>query len=55
MANDVSPETGIMGGDNNKVILISDAGVDVWPVMTKQEVAQKLANLIAEAIIATDA
>ncbi|MBL4806920.1 MAG: bifunctional phosphopantothenoylcysteine decarboxylase/phosphopantothenate--cysteine ligase CoaBC [Rhodobacteraceae bacterium] len=50
LANDVSPETGIMGGDKNKVLLISDTGVDAWPEMSKSEVANRLANKIVEAL-----
>lgn len=48
LANDVRPETGIMGGDENAVTLISDAGAEEWPRMTKREVAVKLAARIAE-------
>lgn len=47
VANDVSPATGIMGGSENAVVLISDTGVDVWPRMGKTEVAQRLAERIA--------
>lgn len=47
VANDVSPATGIMGGSENAVVLISEAGVDVWPRMGKTEVAQRLAERIA--------
>jgi phosphopantothenoylcysteine decarboxylase/phosphopantothenate--cysteine ligase len=50
VANDVSPATGIMGGTENAVTLISDAGAEEWPRMTKDAVAQKLAMRIAEAI-----
>lgn len=50
VANDVSPETGIMGGAENDVTLISDAGAEDWPRMGKDEVAQKLAARIADAI-----
>jgi phosphopantothenoylcysteine decarboxylase/phosphopantothenate--cysteine ligase len=50
VANDVSPETGIMGGTENAVTLISDAGADSWPRMTKDQVARQLAQRIAEAI-----
>ena len=50
VANDVSPETGIMGGAENAVTLISDAGAEDWPRMGKDEVAQKLAARIADAI-----
>ncbi|WP_028955152.1 bifunctional phosphopantothenoylcysteine decarboxylase/phosphopantothenate--cysteine ligase CoaBC [Sulfitobacter sp. 20_GPM-1509m] len=50
VANDVSPETGIMGGHENAVHLISDAGVEDWPRMGKDSVAQKLAARIAAAL-----
>jgi phosphopantothenoylcysteine decarboxylase/phosphopantothenate--cysteine ligase len=50
LANDVSPETGIMGGTENAVVLISEAGSEVWPRMGKDQVAQKLAQRIAEAL-----
>ena len=50
VANDVSPETRIMGGAENDVTLISDAGAEDWPRMGKDEVAQKLAARIADAI-----
>jgi phosphopantothenoylcysteine decarboxylase / phosphopantothenate---cysteine ligase len=50
VANDVSPATGIMGGTENAVTLISDAGAEAWPRMTKAEVARKLAARIAEAL-----
>lgn len=50
VANDVSPETGIMGGLENAVTLISDVGAEDWPRMGKDEVSQKLAARIADAI-----
>ncbi len=50
VANDVSPETGIMGGSENDVAIISQAGVDEWPRMSKDMVSRKLAQRIAEAI-----
>ncbi len=50
LANDVSPATGIMGGAENAVTLISEAGAEVWPRMGKDEVARKLAARIAEAL-----
>ena len=50
VANDVSPETGIMGGTENAVVLISEAGSETWPRMGKDQVAQKLAHRIAEAL-----
>ena len=50
LANDVSPGTGIMGGAENAVTLISDAGADVWPRMEKASVAKQLAQKIAAAL-----
>ena len=50
VANDVSPGTGIMGGAENAVVLISEAGAEEWPRMGKDEVARKLAARIAEAL-----
>ncbi|NDW53101.1 bifunctional phosphopantothenoylcysteine decarboxylase/phosphopantothenate--cysteine ligase CoaBC [Aliiroseovarius sp. PrR006] len=50
VANDVSPETGIMGGSENAVTLISETGVDVWPRMGKDDVARQLAARIADAL-----
>jgi phosphopantothenoylcysteine decarboxylase / phosphopantothenate---cysteine ligase len=47
VANDVSPETGIMGGAENAVTLISDEGAESWPRMSKDQVAAKLAAKIA--------
>lgn len=51
VANDVSPETGIMGGSENAVILISDEGSETWPRMSKSDVAAQLAQRIADALI----
>ncbi|WP_335947552.1 bifunctional phosphopantothenoylcysteine decarboxylase/phosphopantothenate--cysteine ligase CoaBC [Salipiger bermudensis] len=50
VANDVSPATGIMGGNENAVVLISDAGAETWPRMGKRAVAGRLAARIAEAL-----
>ncbi|MCA0905782.1 bifunctional phosphopantothenoylcysteine decarboxylase/phosphopantothenate--cysteine ligase CoaBC [Ruegeria marisrubri] len=50
VANDVSPATGIMGGLENAVILISDNGAEEWPRMGKDEVARRLAAKIADAL-----
>ncbi|RJE80326.1 bifunctional phosphopantothenoylcysteine decarboxylase/phosphopantothenate--cysteine ligase CoaBC [Paracoccus sp. JM45] len=47
MANDVSPPTGIMGGSENAVTLISDTGAEEWPRMGKDAVAGCLAERIA--------
>ena len=52
VANDVSPATGVMGGDRNTVHLLtrygSDITVDSWPVMTKEQVAAELIAHVAE-------
>jgi phosphopantothenoylcysteine decarboxylase / phosphopantothenate---cysteine ligase len=55
VANDVSPATGVMGGDRNTVHLLTrhgddvhaDIGIESWPVMTKDEVAATLVARIA--------
>jgi len=53
VANDVSPETGIMGGSENQVILVTEQGADQWPRLSKGEVAAKLADRIADQILGT--
>ena len=50
VANDVSPETGIMGGVENAVHLITADGVEDWPRLAKDEVARRLAARIAAAL-----
>jgi phosphopantothenoylcysteine decarboxylase/phosphopantothenate--cysteine ligase len=54
VANDVSPATGVMGGDRNTVHLLTRDGeaisVDSWPVMTKEQVATELVARIAKAM-----
>lgn len=50
VANDVSPETGIMGGAENDVTLITEDGAEDWPRMGKDAVARQLAARIAEAL-----
>ncbi len=47
LANDVSPGTGTFGGDRNTIHLVDGGGVEDWPVMTKREVAARLAERIA--------
>ncbi|MCE6949858.1 bifunctional phosphopantothenoylcysteine decarboxylase/phosphopantothenate--cysteine ligase CoaBC [Cereibacter sphaeroides] len=50
VANDVSPATGIMGGSENAVTLITAEGAEDWPRMGKDEVARRLARRIADAL-----
>jgi phosphopantothenoylcysteine decarboxylase/phosphopantothenate--cysteine ligase len=52
LANDVSPGTGTFGGDRNTIHLVDAAGVEDWPVMTKQEVAARLVERIAASLVA---
>ncbi|MEW6257155.1 MAG: bifunctional phosphopantothenoylcysteine decarboxylase/phosphopantothenate--cysteine ligase CoaBC [Pseudomonadota bacterium] len=47
VANDVSPATGIMGGDVNTVHLVRADGVEDWPSATKIEVARRLVARVA--------
>jgi phosphopantothenoylcysteine decarboxylase/phosphopantothenate--cysteine ligase len=55
VANDVSPAGGAMGGDRNRVRIVTKGGVDEWPEMTKDQVAERLAALIAERLKAISA
>ena len=48
VANDVSGD--VMGGDNNKVTIVTERGEVAWEPMSKQDVALKLAEQIAEAL-----
>jgi phosphopantothenoylcysteine decarboxylase/phosphopantothenate--cysteine ligase len=50
VANDVSPGTGIMGGTENAVTLVTAGGDETWPRMGKDEVARRLAARIAESL-----
>jgi len=47
LANDVAPETGTFGGDANTIHLVSANGVEDWPTMSKDGVAEHLAGRIA--------
>src|SRR6202035_1900515 len=54
VANDVSPTSGVMGGDRNTVHLLTRDGagihVDSWPAMTKEDVAAALVGRIAKTL-----
>ncbi|MCI5038552.1 MAG: bifunctional phosphopantothenoylcysteine decarboxylase/phosphopantothenate--cysteine ligase CoaBC [Donghicola eburneus] len=50
VANDVRPETGIMGGSENKVTVVTEEGAMDWPRMTKAEVSVQLAAEIADTL-----
>ena len=53
VANDVSPATGIMGGNRNTVHVITAAGVEDWPEMDKDKVAERLIASAAAHLAAT--
>lgn len=51
IANDVSTDTqgkSVMGSDSNRVDLLSEAGAESWPLLSKREVAQRLTAKIAQ-------
>jgi phosphopantothenoylcysteine decarboxylase/phosphopantothenate--cysteine ligase len=48
VANDVSGD--VMGGERNRVHLITDQGVEDWPETSKEEVARKLIERIGQAL-----
>jgi phosphopantothenoylcysteine decarboxylase / phosphopantothenate---cysteine ligase len=50
LANDVSEETGIMGGESNRIHLVTADGVETWPLQPKHEVARMLVSRIAAAL-----
>jgi phosphopantothenoylcysteine decarboxylase/phosphopantothenate--cysteine ligase len=49
VANDVS-QPGVMGGADNTVLLVTAAGAEAWPKLSKTEVARRLADRIAGAL-----
>ena len=50
VANDVSAATGIMGGSENSIHLVTETGVEDWPRQPKTAVARELAARIAKAL-----
>ena len=52
VANDVSAGTGIMGGDRTTVHLVTGAGAEDWPPMSKDEMAARLLARAAGALSA---
>ncbi|MDI1345053.1 MAG: phosphopantothenoylcysteine decarboxylase, partial [Pseudolabrys sp.] len=47
LANDVSPATGIMGGDSNTIQLVTTTGIESWPPQSKEDVAAMLISRVA--------
>ncbi|MHC1547143.1 bifunctional phosphopantothenoylcysteine decarboxylase/phosphopantothenate--cysteine ligase CoaBC [Phyllobacterium sp. K27] len=54
VANDVTHAKGVMGGDRNAVRIVTHSGVEEWPEMSKEEVAERLAQKIATALQALE-
>jgi phosphopantothenoylcysteine decarboxylase/phosphopantothenate--cysteine ligase len=50
LANDVSPQSGVMGGDRNTITLVSASGAEAWPTQGKDAVAAMLVARIADAL-----
>src|SRR5262249_47306812 len=50
IANDVSPATGIMGGDRNTIHLVTSNSTEDWPELDKSEVGRRLVARIAETL-----
>jgi phosphopantothenoylcysteine decarboxylase / phosphopantothenate---cysteine ligase len=50
LANDVSPGTGIMGGDSNTIHVVTADGVEAWPPQSKDDVGRALVARIADAL-----
>jgi len=48
LANDVSPQTGIMGGDRTTIQLVTASGTEPWPPQSKEDVAATLIDRIAK-------
>ncbi len=48
VANDVSAQSGVMGGERNTVHLVSGDGVEDWPDLDKHEVARRLVETLAK-------
>ena len=48
LANDVSPGTGTFGGDRNTIHLVRPDGVEAWPTLTKEAVAERLTSAIID-------
>lgn len=55
IANDVTHEKGVMGGDRNAVRVVTHSGIEEWPEMSKEQVAERLAQKIAIALQALEA
>jgi phosphopantothenoylcysteine decarboxylase/phosphopantothenate--cysteine ligase len=50
LANDVSPQSGVMGGNRNMIMLVRASGVETWPPQSKEEVASRLVAQVSQAL-----
>lgn len=50
VANDVSDQSGVLGGETNQIHLVTEQGVESWPLQTKEAVAGALVKRIADAL-----
>jgi phosphopantothenoylcysteine decarboxylase/phosphopantothenate--cysteine ligase len=48
VGNDVSNLTGVMGGDENTMVIVGAEGETVWPKLTKEEAARRLVAYIGQ-------
>ncbi|MEE3036299.1 MAG: bifunctional phosphopantothenoylcysteine decarboxylase/phosphopantothenate synthase, partial [Pseudomonadota bacterium] len=48
IANNVSPDTGVMGGDFNTIHFLTQTSEERWEMLSKQDVALRLADKIAD-------
>ena len=46
LANDVGAGSAVLGGESNRVHLVTETGAEAWPEMSKIEVARRLATRI---------
>ena len=53
MANNVSPDTGVMGGDFNTIHFLTQTSEESWEMLSKQDVALRLADKIADYFLKT--
>jgi phosphopantothenoylcysteine decarboxylase/phosphopantothenate--cysteine ligase len=50
LANDVSPQSGVMGGDRNMITLVRASGIETWPPQSKEAVAERLVAHVSQAL-----
>jgi phosphopantothenoylcysteine decarboxylase / phosphopantothenate---cysteine ligase len=50
LANDVSTQSGVMGGDRNTITLVRASGAEAWPPQSKDEVAAMLVARIGDTL-----